>query len=249
MNIFQLLYYILLPVFPLFILVLLNKIFIIPEVLNFIFIICYCIIYSYILWIYNFQNKQKDSQLKTDNIHNDLNNIIKSRAKNLINERLNEITKNMNLNIIKNKKKDLLTYASSFLATDKKALEKIYQGTSIQDYDKLIDDYLVKEEKRLKNHLSYEGRIGVKDKRILKEKLGYTCQSCGLKMSEKYGNIGSNYIELHHKIPYSQLKENDSRELQITDFCVLCPNCHRMIHRLENADDIELLSEIVKSNK
>lgn len=169
------------------------------------------------------------------------------RAKDLISKKFDEITKNMNPDIVKSRKKDLLVYASSLLSEDKNALNKIYQGTSIQDYDKLIDDFHIREEKRLKNHISYEGRIGVRDKRILKEKLDYTCQACGLKMSEKYGNIGANYIELHHKVPYSQLQENDNRLLNVNDFCVLCPNCHRMIHKLENAGDIKLLKEILKS--
>lgn len=171
----------------------------------------------------------------------------KDRAKDLISKKFDEITKNMNPNIVKSRKRDLFIYASSLLSEDKNSLEKIYQGTSIQDYDKLIDDFHIREEKRLKNHISYEGRIGVRDKRILKEKLGYTCQACGLKMSEKYGNIGANYIELHHKVPYSQLQENDNRLLNVNDFCVLCPNCHRMIHKLENAGDIKLLKEILKS--
>jgi 5-methylcytosine-specific restriction protein A len=68
-------------------------------------------------------------------------------------------------------------------------------------------------------------------------------------MSDIYGDIGNGYIELHHKIPYSEMVENDTRILTQSDFCVLCPNCHKMVHKLDDAGDIELLSSIVKANK
>lgn len=202
---------------------------------------------------YNLKNKNFSS------VNEETHHINKSNTDNkIVKEEFqlrfkSELRKNID-NIVKNNKftndelQSITNFSYSSILSNKEVMKKIFDNSNI-DYRNIMDNFEIKEEKRLKNHLSYEGRISVKDKRILKEKLGYTCQSCGLKMSEKYGNIGSNYIELHHKIPYSQLKENDSRELQVADFCALCPNCHRMIHRLENADDIELLSEIVKSNK
>lgn len=107
----------------------------------------------------------------------------------------------------------------------------------------------IQEEKKIANHTAYEGRISNKDKNKLKSVLGYKCEACGTDMSAIYGNIGQNYIELHHKIPYSDMKENEIRILTDKEFCVLCPNCHRMIHKLPNAGDIDLLTRIIKLNR
>ena len=45
--------------------------------------------------------------------------------------------------------------------------------------------------------------------------------ACGKNMEESFGDIGKGYIELHHKIPYADMKENEERVLKISDF--LCP--------------------------
>ena len=127
-------------------------------------------------------------------------------------------------------------------------LSKIFD-TTIDKAKDIEESIGIEEEKRVSNHISYEGRITAKDKNRMKALLGYKCTACGADMSETYGNIGHNYIELHHKIPYSKIKENETRTLTENEFCVLCPNCHRMIHKLPDAGDIDLLSRIIKLNK
>lgn len=127
--------------------------------------------------------------------------------------------------------------------------ENLMREISPENYEKIMDEVAIREEKRIKNHLSYEGRISASDKRKIKNSLGYVCDACGTDLSKIYGDIGNMYIELHHKIPYSDLKENEERLLNVNDFCVLCPNCHRMMHKLDDAGDIELLKTIVKINK
>jgi putative restriction endonuclease len=46
---------------------------------------------------------------------------------------------------------------------------------------------------------------------------------------KKYGEIGKNYIEGHHIIPVSDLKNNEGTK--VSDIVMLCSNCHSMIHR------------------
>ncbi len=100
------------------------------------------------------------------------------------------------------------------------------------------------ERKKYKLHKSYEGRINTQK---VKDELGYTCMACYLTFTEVYGELGKNFIEAHHLVPYSKLKEGDERELNIErDFAVLCANCHRMIHRMENPGDIEDLKKLIK---
>lgn len=72
---------------------------------------------------------------------------------------------------------------------------------------------------------------------------GYTCQVCDFNFKEKYGKWGEGYIHVHHLKP---LSTNDT-EVEINpalDLCVVCPNCHAMIHRNKNV--VLTLAELKK---
>ncbi|MCC8147618.1 DUF3578 domain-containing protein [Akkermansia sp.] len=64
----------------------------------------------------------------------------------------------------------------------------------------------------------------------VKQQRGYKCEVCGIKLEERYGDIGKDYIEAHHLRPVAERK-NASEEVTKEDFVVLCPNCHKMIHK------------------
>lgn len=55
------------------------------------------------------------------------------------------------------------------------------------------------------------------------------CEVCGFDFSEVYGELGAGFIEAHHTIPVSEMEENDLTRIE--DLVLLCPNCHRMVHR------------------
>ena len=61
---------------------------------------------------------------------------------------------------------------------------------------------------------------------------GTKCMACGFDFGDKYGNIGRNYIEVHHIVPLSKSKETDINPEK--DLIVLCSNCHRIVHRKRN---------------
>lgn len=65
----------------------------------------------------------------------------------------------------------------------------------------------------------------------VKAELGYACQGCGVQLSLAYGKIGKDFIEAHHLVPLHSTPR-EGVELSSEDFAVLCPTCHRMIHRL-----------------
>ena len=65
--------------------------------------------------------------------------------------------------------------------------------------------------------------------RDAKKLYGYSCQACGFDFKKIYGDLGSGYIECHHLNPLSEREENYNSSVE--DVCVLCSNCHRMIHR------------------
>lgn len=62
---------------------------------------------------------------------------------------------------------------------------------------------------------------------------GYKCQVCGFDFAQVYGDLGKNYIEVHHVNP---LAEQDGAHVvnPHTDLVCLCANCHRMVHRNRN---------------
>lgn len=55
------------------------------------------------------------------------------------------------------------------------------------------------------------------------------CAVCSFDYFAAYGEVGRDYIECHHTIPVSELKEGMTTKL--TDVALVCSNCHRMLHR------------------
>ncbi len=65
------------------------------------------------------------------------------------------------------------------------------------------------------------------------------CEVCGFSFREKYGDLGRNFIEAHHKQPVAQLKRGSKST--INDIALVCPNCHRMLHHGDRTLSIEEL--------
>ena len=54
------------------------------------------------------------------------------------------------------------------------------------------------------------------------------CEVCGFDFNAVYGEIGSGYIEAHHRVPLSELSGESKTRLD--DLALVCSNCHREIH-------------------
>lgn len=105
------------------------------------------------------------------------------------------------------------------------------------------------EKKSLKQHLSYEGRISPSQVKAFKNELGYNCEVCNLNFENIYGELGKNFIELHHLVPFKDLKPDEPRTLTKKHFAVLCANCHRMIHKMKDPSDTDGLKKLLKKEK
>lgn len=70
------------------------------------------------------------------------------------------------------------------------------------------------------------------------------CEICGFNFNLRYGQHGKDYIEVHHIIPVSELGDNASTT--VDDLCLVCSNCHRMIHRTHPWLSIEKMREIIQ---
>jgi len=71
------------------------------------------------------------------------------------------------------------------------------------------------------------------------------CWVCGFNFIEKYGNLGKDFIEIHHLMPIS----NGERESTVDDVRPVCSNCHRMIHRRKEMLTIQQLKNIIEEVK
>jgi 5-methylcytosine-specific restriction protein A len=100
--------------------------------------------------------------------------------------------------------------------------------------------------KRYRQHRAIERQSSHSKK--VKKKLGARCMGCLLEMRELYGPIADGFIEAHHLIPLSSLNDNEVVRFDPEkDFAVLCPNCHRIIHRMDDPTDIEALRLLVRN--
>lgn len=69
---------------------------------------------------------------------------------------------------------------------------------------------------------------------------GYVCQVCGMNFEQTYGDIGKDYIEVHHLHPVAK---GERKVNPVEDLIPLCSNCHSMIHRQEDVSDWKGLRE------
>ncbi len=97
----------------------------------------------------------------------------------------------------------------------------------------------------------YGNRYERKAKNRLKaiEIHGTTCAVCYFKFEEVYGELGRDFIEIHHVKPLSTL--DGAIEIDAAnDLVPVCSNCHRMLHR--NRDkvlSVEELKEIIQRSR
>ena len=80
------------------------------------------------------------------------------------------------------------------------------------------------------------------------EYYGCKCAACRIEMRNIYGEIGENFIEVHHLNPIHLFDDQHVVDY-IEDLVPLCPNCHAMIHKLENPSDLETLKELINGNR
>ncbi len=77
------------------------------------------------------------------------------------------------------------------------------------------------------------------------DELGCYCHICGINFEKVYGEIGKDFIHVHHKIPLNEIKEEYVVDPS-KDLLPVCPNCHAMLHRKINGKylTIEELKQI-----
>lgn len=77
---------------------------------------------------------------------------------------------------------------------------------------------------------------------------GTLCQVCGFDFGSVYGQIGRDFIEVHHKVPVSLMGEG-YRVDPVNDLIPVCGNCHAMMHRKNPPLSVEELRSLLVKPK
>lgn len=74
---------------------------------------------------------------------------------------------------------------------------------------------------------------------------GAFCQVCNFNFGEFYGDIGKDFIHVHHIVDIATIGNEYSVD-PIKDLVPVCPNCHSMLHKKKPAYSINELKEMMK---
>jgi len=129
--------------------------------------------------------------------------------------------------------KEIMKVYKELVENDKEeGEEEIPAGTEIEDLRKF----------RLHKRLERRRKLAIQAKKYR----GYTCEACTFNFQKVYGDIGEGFIEAHH---LRSLAKHKGEVLELDpklDFRVLCPNCHRMIHRTADPSDLEGFRKLIR---
>lgn len=90
---------------------------------------------------------------------------------------------------------------------------------------------------------SYERNLVARQKCI--EHYGAFCQICDFDFGKVYGNIGKDFIHVHHVVDISTIGNEYSVD-PIKDLIPVCPNCHSMLHKKKPAYLLDEIKEMIK---
>lgn len=85
-------------------------------------------------------------------------------------------------------------------------------------------------------------------RRMCIEHYGFSCQVCEFNFFATYGELGKDFIHVHHIVPLAEIGETYEVD-PITDLIPVCPNCHAMIHRKSDFLSIDDLKSVLLHKK
>jgi predicted HNH restriction endonuclease len=72
---------------------------------------------------------------------------------------------------------------------------------------------------------------------------GYICAVCGFDFARTYGNLGANFIHVHHESPLSVGPRLTAPSRDLTP---VCANCHAIVHRRRQIVSVKALKKVVQ---
>lgn len=74
---------------------------------------------------------------------------------------------------------------------------------------------------------------------------GTSCAVCAFSFKDRYGELGSGFIHVHHIVPIGSIGAEYQVD-PINDMVPVCPNCHAMLHQTEPPLKVSDLKELLK---
>jgi hypothetical protein len=105
---------------------------------------------------------------------------------------------------------------------------RVIDSSAPSNLDVDIHTFAVTEgRRRLVLHLQRErNQTVVRNKKKFAASLN--CEACGFSFARAYGSAASDYCEVHHLLPLSDVEQNTRTRME--DLAILCANCHRVVH-------------------
>jgi hypothetical protein len=85
----------------------------------------------------------------------------------------------------------------------------------------------------VRRHLRLERNrhvISLAKRRWLENDPELRCEVCRFSFMRRYGELGQEFIEAHHRTPLNELAQGALRVTRVVDLAPVCGNCHRMLH-------------------
>jgi len=131
-------------------------------------------------------------------------------------------------------------------------LIKAYEDSDIQSFPNHGNKKFRKKDRKFFEGKRYDVKLTKYERNPAARKkcidhYGMSCVVCGLYFAQTYGEIGANFIHVHHLNPVAQKKSAYEVD-PVKDLRPVCPNCHAMLHspsRNEPPLTIEELKGIV----
>lgn len=76
------------------------------------------------------------------------------------------------------------------------------------------------------------------------EYYGTSCSACDFNFEDKYGEMGKDFIHVHHLKPLADVREEYIVD-PVNDLRPVCANCHAMIHKKKPAYTVEEIQELL----
>jgi 5-methylcytosine-specific restriction enzyme A len=111
-----------------------------------------------------------------------------------------------------------------------------------------VDPHAIYEGGRVKSVLVnvYERDSKARDECL--EYHGYDCAVCEVNFFAVYGELGRDFIHVHHKKPLALRKGRHEINPRL-DLIPVCPNCHAMLHATNPPQTVEQLQRIYTAQK
>jgi predicted HNH restriction endonuclease len=125
-------------------------------------------------------------------------------------------------------------------AVKNKNQHELYELSDSQDED--LDENLFEGAKKTIIVNAYERNTKAIKK--CKKHHGYKCSICGFEFKEIYGEVGEEFIIVHHIKPLNEIDKKYKVD-PINDLIPVCANCHAIIHRKKPAFTIEEIKNMI----